>query len=196
MARSTRRAQRTSFHGLLAQLVPRADRKAIIASVDLVAYRRAEFTRDGALVLDGEIRNAAPRIELIRRGKRIGRTDVETRAATATVIARPIVRGQINRGEYRAEKQPGAEFSRNQIGVLALPTETGGFGERLFHDGRGIDKNLDIAARSFDQPASKTLQPRLDDIVIVVAARIDRNSASRALLGESRAGCFARCRLN
>ena len=34
----------------------------------------------------------------------------------------------------------------------------------------------------FDQPAPKLLQPRLDHIVIIVAARIDRNAAARALL--------------
>ena len=51
----------------LRELVPRAHREAIVAAIDAVADRFAEFVRDRALVLDGEIGNAAPRIELVGR---------------------------------------------------------------------------------------------------------------------------------
>ena len=73
--RQRRRAQLLArgefgFAPCLRELVPRADRQAIVAAIDAVADRLAEFVRDRALVLDREIGNAAPRIELVRRGKR------------------------------------------------------------------------------------------------------------------------------
>ena len=60
---------------------------------------------------------------------------------------------QVERRENRAEEQPGAEFARNKIGMLALPAETGGCSERLFHHGGGIDKDLHVAAALRNQPA-------------------------------------------
>ena len=55
------------FAAGLRELVPRADREAIVAAIDAVADRFAKLVRDRALVLDGEIGNAAPRIELVGR---------------------------------------------------------------------------------------------------------------------------------
>ncbi len=34
-----------------------------------------------------------------------------------------VVARQIERGEDRAEKQPGTEFARDEVGVLALPAQ-------------------------------------------------------------------------
>ena len=98
------------------------------------------------------------------------------------MIARRRVGRQIERGEDGAEEQPGAELERNQIGVLALPAQPRRFGERLLHDGGGIDEHLDVAAGLFDQPAAEIFQPRLDHLVIIVALGIDRDGAARALL--------------
>jgi len=47
----------------LRELVPGADREAIVAAIDPVADRLAEFARNRALVFDGEIGNAAAGIE-------------------------------------------------------------------------------------------------------------------------------------
>ena len=63
------------------KFVPRADREAIVAAIDAIADGFAEFARDMSLMLDGEIGNAAARIELIGRREGLGRTDVETGAA-------------------------------------------------------------------------------------------------------------------
>ena len=65
--------------------------------------------------------------------------------------------------------------------MFALPAETGRRGERLLHDGCGIDKDLDVAAAILDQPAPQRFQPRLDQLVIVVAAGVDRNAAAPAI---------------
>src|SRR6185295_14183287 len=71
------------FAPLLRKLVPRTHRKAVVAAVDAVADQRAQFARDRTFVLDGEIGDAAPRIEPVRRRKRRGRADVEAGAAAA-----------------------------------------------------------------------------------------------------------------
>src|ERR1700690_2971886 len=51
------------------ELVPRADREAIVTTVNAVADQGPELRRNRPLVLDRQIRNAAPRIEFIGRGK-------------------------------------------------------------------------------------------------------------------------------
>src|SRR4029079_2846732 len=86
------------------ELVPRTDRQAIIAAVDAVADGRAQVARDGPLVLDGEIRDAAARIEPVRRGERRRGADVDAGTATAAVIDLRCVRRQVKRGEDRAEE--------------------------------------------------------------------------------------------
>ena len=130
----------------LRELVPRTDGEAVVAAIDAVAHRRAQLARDRALVLDGEVGDAAPRIEPIGRGEGRGRADVEAGAAGAAMVRSRRVRRQVERGEDRAEKQPRAEFARHQVGVLALPAEAGGGGERLLHHGGGVDEHLDVAA--------------------------------------------------
>src|SRR6202007_1464330 len=59
----TRREGRLA--GVLRELVPRAGGEAIVAAVDAVAEQRAQLLVDRALVLDGEIGDAASRIELV-----------------------------------------------------------------------------------------------------------------------------------
>ena len=72
---------------------------------------------------------------------------------------------------------------RSETRLVCLPCQPSpaARGKRLLHHGGGIDKNLDVAAGGLDQPAPKLLQPRLDHLVIVVAARIDRNAAAHAV---------------
>ena len=115
-------------------------------------------------------------------GKSRGRTDIETSPAGAAMVLFRRVRRQIERGEDRAEEQPGAVLARNQVGVLALPAQPGRFRQRLLHHRRRVDKDFDIAAGLLDQPASQRLEPRLDDLVIVVALGINRDRAAHALV--------------
>src|SRR5581483_7971870 len=49
----------------LRELVPGADGEAIVAAIDAVAHRLAELAGYRALVLDGQMGDAAPRIELV-----------------------------------------------------------------------------------------------------------------------------------
>src|ERR1700730_1013683 len=88
----------------LREFVPRARREAVVAAVDAVADERAQLARDRALVLDGEIRDAAPRIELVGRGKRGGGAHVQAGAAAAAVIGFRRVGRKLQRGEETPEK--------------------------------------------------------------------------------------------
>ncbi len=54
---------------------------------------------------------------------------------------------ELERGVDLAQEEPGAVAAGDQVGVLALPAEAGGLGERLFHDRGGIDEDFDVAAR-------------------------------------------------
>ena len=126
------------------KLVPWTNRKAIIAAVNAVADHSAKLARNLPAMLDRQIRNAAPRIETIRCRKSLCRADIETGAARAAMILLGSIRREIERRENRTEKQPRAEFARNQIRVLALPADAGRRGERLLHHRRGVDENLDV----------------------------------------------------
>ena len=61
------------------------------------------------------------------------------------MIAVGLVARQVGRGEDRAEKQPRAEFARDQIGVLALPAQSRRLRQRLFHHGGGIDEHFHLS---------------------------------------------------
>ena len=70
----------------LSELVPRADGQAVIATIDAVADRGSKLARDRALMLDREIGDAAPRVDPVGRGERLGRTGVEAGAALAAMV--------------------------------------------------------------------------------------------------------------
>jgi hypothetical protein len=169
----------------LRKLVPRTDRETIVATIDAIAHGGAKFARDVALVLDGEIGNAAPRIEHIRRGERARGTDIHAAPAGAAMIGRRRVRRQRKRREQRAQKEPGTEVARDEIGVLALPAETCGFGQRLFHDGCGVDEDLDLTSRLAHEPACERLELLFHHLVIVAAAGVDRDDAQLPLVEQS-----------
>ena len=177
----------------LRELVPRADRETIVAAIDAIADRLAEFARDVALVLDGEIGNAAPRIDLVGRGERARRTDVEAGVARAAMIALRRIGLDLERGEDRAQEQPRAEFARHEIGVLALPADARRRRERLLHHRRGIDEDLDVAAIGLGDPAREPLQPPLEHVVIVAAlAHRPRRRRARAVRAPASGSCGGR----
>jgi len=90
----------------LRELVPGAHREAIVAAIDAIADGFSKFARNRALVLDGEIGNAAPCVELVRRGKRGGRADIEAGPARTAMIGLRFALRQIERRKDSAEKQP------------------------------------------------------------------------------------------
>ena len=103
------------------ELVPRAHRQAVVAAIDAIADRRAKLPRDVALVLDREVGDAAPRIELVGRRKRSGRADVEAGAAGAAVIASRRVRleRQVSERPPRNSQEPKVRDTR----LVCLPCQ-------------------------------------------------------------------------
>src|SRR3546814_15668579 len=74
-------------------------------------------------------------------------------------------------------------LAADEIGVLALPAEPRRGRQRLFHHRRGVDEYLDLGALGLaDQPPRDRLQRPLDDVMIVAALRIDRNSTACPML--------------
>ena len=65
------------------------------------------------------------------------------------------VGGSSGVGEDRAEEEPGAEVAADEVGVLALPAEPGGLGERLLHHRRGVDEHLHVARRPAPRSARR-----------------------------------------
>src|SRR5262249_41665634 len=152
------------FARLGRKFVPWADRQAIVAAKDAVSHKRPEFARDRALVFDRKVRNAATRIEDIGARKGFCWADVEAgTAASAMVFSRPVgQKPQI--GEDRTQKEPGAKLAGDEIAVLALPAKARRLRQRLFHDGRGVDEDLEVRAPGLcREPLPKLLEPALDE---------------------------------
>ena len=133
-------------------------------------------------MFDGEIGDAAPRIELVRRGEGVGRARIEAGAALAAMIRFRRVGRQFDRQEQFAEEQPGAEAARHQVGVLALPAMARLLRGELFHQRRRVDEHLQALVVGVPDEAAELLQPALHHVVIVAALRIDRDRAAFALL--------------
>ncbi len=66
--------------------------------------------------------------------------------------------------------------------MLALPAQSRRLRQRFFHHCGGVDEYLDLGARCGDQPSRQRLQPLLDQVVIIIALRVDRNRTAGALL--------------
>ena len=83
-------------------------------------------------------------------------------------------------GEDGAQKQPGAELARNQIAVLSGPAETRRLRQRLFHDRRGIDEDLDFGSLGLgDEPRGEPLEPSLDKVMIIAVSRVNGDISGR-----------------
>ena len=72
----------------LREAVPRAHELAVVAAIDAVADQRAQLLGDAPCELDGEVGDAAPRVELVGRDDRAGGADVDAaRAGAAMSVA-------------------------------------------------------------------------------------------------------------
>ena len=72
--------------GKAGKFVPWADGQTIITAKNPIADRRAKFPINDALMFDCQIRDTPPRIQPVRRGKRIRRANIKTLAATTAMI--------------------------------------------------------------------------------------------------------------
>ena len=69
--------------------------------------------------------------------------------------------------------------------MFALPSQPAALGERLLHDGRGIDENLHLTAETRNEKLSQTLQFPFYQSVIVSVTSIDGNGSAAELGGDS-----------
>ena len=113
------------------------------------------------MMLDGEVGDAACRIEPIRRGEGVSGTDIEAARAGAAAVGMRSVGYEAERGVDLPQEQPGAVRARDQVGVLALPADAGAFGQRLFHHWRGVDEHLHRRSEARHDELREMLQPPL-----------------------------------
>src|SRR5690606_18410572 len=67
------------------ELVPGAGELAVVAAEDAVAHQRPQRLVDRALVLDGQVADAAARVEQVGRHDRAGRAHLDAARAAAAV---------------------------------------------------------------------------------------------------------------
>src|SRR6266446_6314736 len=71
----------------LGVFVPWANELAIVAAIHAVSDQRAKALGYAPLELDGQVRDAAPSVELMRGHDRSRRTDIETGTARSAMSA-------------------------------------------------------------------------------------------------------------
>ena len=92
-----------------------------------------------------------------------------------------LIRFQFRGGQHHTQEKPRPQFAADQIGVLALPAEPGLFGQRLFHQRRGIDKDFHLSAGLGHELPGELFQPLLQRVVIVPPPCVDGDVTKRLL---------------
>ena len=77
---------------------------------------RAKFERDVALMLDGEVRDAAPGIQPVGSREGVRRADIEALAAGAAMVGLGLVGREVEGREQLAEEEPGAVAAGDEVG--------------------------------------------------------------------------------
>ena len=164
--------------------VPRADGLAVVAAVHAIADERPELLRDRALQLDGQVRNAAARVELVGRADRLRGADVHALRAGPAMLARGRIHRQRQAGVHLAEEEPGACFAREEQRVLAAPADARLARELDLHHRRRVREHAVAERTGLGRNAiAQLLQPRAHHLVIVAPARIARDLRAQRVLG-------------
>src|SRR5438046_1261933 len=137
--------------GRARELVPRTHQLAVVTAVDAIADRLAQLNRNGAVVLDGEVGDAAPRVQPPGGDDRTGGAGGDARLAAAAVGAGALIHRQRQVRQDLAEKEPRAPLARDEVGVLADPAEPGIAGQRLLEHRRRVHAHP-VAERSDSLP--------------------------------------------
>ena len=74
------------------EFVPRTSRKAVITAIDTVSEEWAQLMIHRPMMLNRQIRDTAPCVDLVRRGKGIRRTGIKTGPARPTMVDFRIIR--------------------------------------------------------------------------------------------------------
>src|SRR5690606_13673552 len=133
--------------GAPGEFVPRTRQLAVVAAEDAVADQRPQVLVDAAFMLDGEVGNAAPRVEPVRRGDRAGGADLDAAHAGAAVRGGRRVDRQRQVDIDFAEEEPRAAVLVDQAGVLADPAQAGVARQRALEPRRRVDEHA-VAERT------------------------------------------------
>ena len=162
----------------LCKLVPGANELAVVAAVDAVTDQPTQLERNRPGVLDRQVRNAAPRVQPVRRDDGLRGADVDAGAAAAAVRRDGLAGGQGKVNIDFAKKKHGPGFAVQQQGVLAAPALPAAGGQLGFKHGGRIGE--DTVAELFDLCGdffTQGLQAAAHDLVVVTPPRIDRHNA-------------------
>ena len=161
---------------LLRELVPRADQLAVVAAVDAVAHQRAQLQRNGTAVLDGEVGNAAPRIEPLRRDDGLRRAHVDACAAAAAMRRHGFARRQRHVDVDLAQEEHRARVAVEHERVLAAPALPAARGQLGFEHRGGVGEGaVPEGPDLFGDALGQLREPVAQHLVIVPAPRIDRH---------------------
>jgi hypothetical protein len=123
-------------------------------------------------MLDGEIGDAASRVEHVGCHEGLGGAGVETGATAAAPVGEGLVDLERGRGQERADEEPGAELGVEQHGVLADPAQAGPGGKVSLEHRSGVHVSLARRAARFGQVSGELGEARSDDRVVVTSPRV------------------------
>ena len=135
-----------------------------------------------AFVFDGQVGDAAARIEPVRRDDRLGRADVDAAHAGAAMRAGRRVDRQRQVDVDLAEEEPRAAVLVDQAGVLADPAQPGVARQRALEHRRRVDEHA-MAERPdlLGDAVGELLQALPHQLVVVAAERVARDVGALAV---------------
>src|SRR6266705_3202821 len=153
--------------------VPGADELAVVAAEDAVADERPELQRNAAFQLDGQVGNAAPRIQRVRCDDRARRADVDALGAGAAMFAHRSVHRERKIRVDLAEKEKRARLAREQQRVLSPPAEPRLARQLHFHHRRRVGEHAvaEFADFAFDS-SGELLQASPQHLVVIAPESI------------------------
>ncbi len=154
--------------------IPGADQLAVVASVDAVADQRTQFQGNRPCVFDGQVGNAAPRVELFRAKNGLRRADVDAFAAGAAVGTCGGIYREGQTDEYFSQKKHRSAIALQQQGVFAAPAEPGACRQLHFQHGGGVGEHAHHARGDLGGDViGQLLQLAPEHLVIVASSGID-----------------------
>jgi len=182
--RSRLRARRVlASRPALGELVPGTNGEAVVRNRRCDFLSRHAIRAGSALVFDGEIRNAAPGIEPIGFRKCRRRANIETARQVPQWSTSGLSKGSSSVVKIVPRKSHDPCCAKP--GWCACPANRAPRPQRAaFHHRSSIDEHFDVAPACEMSHCAKLLRSLLDDVVIIVALRIDREwSRGRGRIG-------------
>ena len=161
--------------------IPRADGQTIVAPENPVAYSRAQFHRDGPFQLDGQIRNAAARVQLEGRDDGGCGAGVQAAPASSAMIPLRRVRRQFERGNDLRQKKPVAQLPADEVRMFADETQSSPLRQIPLQQRPRVHvpQRARPAAAQFGDMRRQNLEPRANHLVIIGKARVTGDFTGR-----------------